>query len=204
MKKLNFWICLLLFTFGLSLVYAVSVDPSKKIQNITKMLQGELKQHRSHMSKDPTFIYKIVEQIVLPSVDFVEMAKWIAGKQAWYAASTKEQNDFIKEFKQLLLRTYATALNKYTDEQIEFLPARFPANATRVQIASKIVRPGKDEIKVDYRLVAINNDWKLYDIVIEGVSILQGFQAQFSEQIRNHGVRSVIDKIKYHNAGKNE
>ena len=204
MKKISLFLGYFLVLVGLGQVQAAQSDPIKMMQNITTNVQAEIKKNRARIDKDPTFTYKIIDQIVLPHVDFIEMAKWIAGKSAWNTSSAKDQEAFIKEFKVLVVRTYSSSLNKYNDEKIEFFPLQKSASNTRIQISSKIIRAGKEDIEVDYRLIASDSDWKLYDIVIEGVSILKGFQAQFSEQIRNHGLSTVINKIKLHNVGKGE
>jgi phospholipid transport system substrate-binding protein len=204
MKKINLFSGIFLLLFNLGNVYAASTDPVKMMQTLTSNVQIEIKKNRVAIDKDPTFIYKIIDRLVLPHVDFVEMAKWIAGKSAWYAAAPQDQEDFIKEFKILVVRTYSSSLNKYNDEKIEFFPLQQSASNTRIQISSRIVRSDKEDVKVDYRLIAENSNWKLYDIVIEGVSLLKGFQAQFSEQIHNYGLKSVINKIKLHNEGKSK
>jgi phospholipid transport system substrate-binding protein len=204
MKKISLFCGCALILIGLGQVYAAQSDPIKMMQTITSNVQSEIKKNRAAIDRDPTFTYKIIDRIVLPHVDFIEMAKWIAGKAAWNSSSPKDQEAFIREFKILVVRTYSSSLNKYNDEKVEFFPLQKSASNTRIQVSSKITRAGKEDIKVDYRLIADNDDWKLYDIVIEGVSILKGFQAQFSEQIRNHGLSAVINKIKLHNEGKSE
>ena len=195
--------CFLMFV-GLSQGQAAQTDPIQMMQSITTSVQAEIKKNRTKIDRDPGAIYVVVDHIILPHVDFVEMAKWIAGKSAWNTSSANDQEKFIREFKVLVVRTYAITLNKYTDEKVEFLPLRKSASDTRIQISSKILRTDKEDIRVDYRLIASNDDWKLYDIVIEGVSILKGFQAQFSEQIHNQGLNIVANKIKLHNEGKDK
>ena len=202
MKRRNLFFLSVFMLISLGSTYAAQPDPIKLMQAITTKVQTEIKKNRATIDKDPTFTYKIIDRVVLPHVDFVEMAKWIAGKTAWNAASPKEQEAFIKEFKILVVRTYSSSLNKYNNEKVEFFPLQKSASNIRIQVSSKIIREGKEDISVDYRLIADNDDWKLYDIVIEGVSILKGFQAQFSEQIRNHGLSTVVNKIKLHNEGK--
>lgn len=203
MKKIVLLFSYVLLVFGVNQAQAAPpADPMKTMQAITTSVQNEIKQNRARIEQDPKAIYAVVNQVVLPHVDFVEMAIWLAGKSAWNKASAADQVAFIKEFKVLVVRTYATSLNKYNDETIEFLPIQTSASSTRVQIASKIHRANKEDLRVDYRLIFDSGTWKLYDVIIEGVSILKGFQAQFSEHIRNNGLNAVTQEIKLHNAGK--
>ena len=202
MKKIVLLFGIFLLVFGFNQVQAVQADPIKTMESITTSVQNEIKKNRARIEKDPKAIYEVVNQVILPHVDFVEMAIWMAGKSAWSKASAADQAAFIKEFKVLVVRTYATSLNKYNNEIIEFFPMQTSASSTRIQISSKIHRLNKEDLRVDYRLISNNSTWKLYDVIIEGVSILKGFQAQFSEHIRNNGLKAVTQEIKLHNEGK--
>ena len=202
MKKIVLLFGIFLLVFGFNQVQAVQADPIKTMESITTSVQNEIKKNRARIEKDPKAIYEVVNQVILPHVDFVEMAIWMAGKSAWSKASAADQASFIKEFKVLVVRTYATSLNKYNNEIIEFFPMQTSASSTRIQISSKIHRLNKEDLRVDYRLISNNSTWKLYDVIIEGVSILKGFQAQFSEHIRNNGLKAVTQEIKLHNEGK--
>ena len=98
----------------------------------------------------------------------------------------------------MVVRTYATALNNYSNEIVEFPPQSIDTAKSRVQVSS-IIKRNKENISVKYRLIKHGNDWLVYDIIVEGVSILQGFQAQFSQEIRQKGLDKVIAQIKEHN-----
>ena len=95
-------------------------------------------------------------------------------------------------------------MKNYTEEKIEFQNYAGNLNNKRIQIKSTIIRPGKENISVDYRLIATSEgSWKVYDLIIEGVSILQGFRAQFGDDVKMHGINFVINKIKEHNLNNN-
>lgn len=192
---------LLVGALQLNAVHAAPVDdPAKLIEHITSSVMHELRANKDKLNSDNQIVYNMIDDLVLPYVDFVEMSKWIAGKSAWFAAPPATQNEFIKEFKVLLLRTYASALNKYTDETIEIYPLTSDsANQNRVQVLSRIKRSNQDNIRIDYRLVKDGSRWALYDVIIEGVSILKGFQAQFSDEIKRHGLQHVTAMINTHN-----
>lgn len=207
MSSVNLKIGVLQALFGAALLIATQAfasavpvdDPVKLIDHITSEVMQELKTNKEKLTKDPEALFGLLNKSVIPYVDFVEMSTWIAGKSAWHASTAAEQQHFIKEFKNLLLRTYATALNKYTDETIEVYPlAQEPSSQKRVQVSSKVLRANQENIKIDYRLLKADNKWNLYDVIIEGVSILKGFQAQFSDEIKHKGLEHATKLIIEH------
>jgi len=182
-------------------VTATPEDPIIMLREVSTNVLHALQQHKN--PKDLKGIYALVDQYILPYVDFNEMSEWVAGRTIWNKASEQTRKEFINAFQVLVVRTYATALNSYTDEKVDFPKQAIDVNKTRIQISSTIVRQGKENIKLDYRLVKKDNKWYVYDIIIEGVSILQGFQAQFSDEIRQQGLQKVIAQIQEHNKEKN-
>lgn len=197
-------IALILSTIFISAVYAdtpaiptTPENPLVMLNEISTNVLHALQQHKK--SSDPKNIYSLVDEYILPYVDFNEMSEWVAGRSIWNKADEKTRKAFISAFQILVVRTYATALNSYTDEKVEFSKQHIDLNKTRIQVSSTIVRNGKENIKLDYRLVKKDNKWYVYDIIIEGVSILQGFQAQFSDNIRQQGLANVITQIQKHN-----
>lgn len=172
-------------------------DPVQFLHFITDQVLTELKQYTDASDKH---VNKVVNNLILPNIDFDEMCQWIAGRAIWNKSTDTEKSEFIKELRQLLVRTYSSTLSNYRDAKIEFQNYNGDHKAKRVQIKSVVVRHNKDNLSVDYRLVAVDDSWKVYDLIIEGVSILQGFKTQFSDDIRMHGLKSVTEKIKSHNA----
>ena len=179
-------------------------DPIGFLSNVTNNLLDTLKHSKDKIRQDPEELYNISLKLILPYADFAEMARWVTGRKIWNKSSAFEQEQFVQAFQTLVLRTYASALQKYSDEKIEFTPlnsvTRKNENAKRIQISSKIRKPNGQVIQVEYRLVVDEDGgWKVYDLIIEGISILKGFQAQFSNQIRQNGLNSVTEQIKQHN-----
>jgi len=174
-------------------------DPVQLLKNVTTDVLQALKANKISPKVKSKKIFDVVDKYILPYVDFNEMSTWVAGRTAWGKASEKNKEEFISAFKILVVRTYATALNSYSNEVLQFGKQKVDTSKNRIQISSKIVRANKENISLDYRLIKHENTWLVYDIIIEGVSILQGFQAQFSEEIKHKGLDTVIAKIKEHN-----
>lgn len=174
-------------------------DPILMLRSVTTDVMQALRANSTAIKSNKRKLYEVVDKYILPHVDFDEMAKWVAGKSAWAKASEETKREFVDAFKVLVVRTYATALLGYTDEQIDFGKQHIDTSRDRIQVSSRIVRSNKEDVRVDYRLIKHEDDWKVYDIIIEGVSILQGFQAQFSDKIRQEGLSKVSGQIQEHN-----
>ena len=139
-------------------------------------------------------LFALAEEKILPNFDFERVCKMVLGKN-WRSASEEQQASFKKEFRSLLLRTYATALSKYRDQTIEYKPFRAEAGASNVSVKTQILQPGGQPVAVDYSLVKSESGWKVYDIVIESVSLVTNYRSQFSNEIRQGSLDSLIKKL---------
>jgi phospholipid transport system substrate-binding protein len=144
-------------------------------------------------------IYAVAEEKILPNFDFDRVCRMVLGKN-WRSASPEQQTAFKKEFRSLLLRTYASALGKYRDQTIEYKPLRMEPGASNVTVKTQIIQNGGQPIAVDYSLAKVNDGWKVYDIVIENVSLVTNYRSQFSNEIRQNGLDSLIKKLADKNA----
>ncbi|MBS0290130.1 MAG: ABC transporter substrate-binding protein [Proteobacteria bacterium] len=179
---------------------AQSEAPDVLLQRVTQEMISALRQDDKTLKENPTKIYPIIYRILVPHVEWMAMSRWVVGRNAWDNASDAQRQRFSKEFKDLLVRTYASTLRAYNNQTIEYLPIRGGfAGKSRIQVNSLIREPGREAIKVTYKLVNQNNQWLVYDISIEGVSLLKGFQSQFAQEIQQKGIGAVIDRLHQHN-----
>lgn len=139
-------------------------------------------------------IFALAEEKILPNFDFDRVCRMVLGKN-WKSATPEQQAVFQKEFRSLLLRTYATALGKYRNQVIEYKPLRAEPDAKNVSVKTQILQPGGQPIAVDYSLVKVDGGWKVYDIVIESVSLVTNYRSQFSNEIRTNGLDSLNKKL---------
>jgi phospholipid transport system substrate-binding protein len=190
-------ICLMLMSLT---TIAQPQDPIKFLEKVSSSVMSELKKNKEVITKDPNKIYSLIESLIIPNVDFPEMGTWIAGRKIWMTSSPAQQNEFIKQFKVLVVKTYGSALVSYSNDKVVFPPQSIDATKERLEVSSWIKRSSED-IRVKYRLIKKGDLWKVYDIEVEGVSILNGFIAQFSKDIRANGLQSAIKQIKAHNDG---
>lgn len=165
-----------------------------------KMMQS-LKDNKLQLEADPDLIYGIVADVLMPHFDFNKMAKLALGKN-WRGLTDPQKLRFTAEFRLLLIRTYATAMLEYTDEEIRFLPFRDDVERKRVQVATEIIQKGGGPV-IPMTLALYQNksdEWKVYDVKIDGISLVTNYRSTFATEIRNDGVDKLIERL----ASKNE
>jgi len=143
--------------------------------------------------------YKITEEKIVPYFDFDRISKLVLGK-AWPAATKEEQEAFKKEFRTMLVKTYGSALLKFKDQTLSYKPTRFEPTDEEVLVKTEILHPGAPPLPIDYMLEKDGNSWKVFDIIIEGVSLVTNYRGQFGNEIRQNGMASLISKLAEKNA----
>ncbi len=141
----------------------------------------------------------VVEKL-LPIIDRNYMARLIVGRQYWRSASVAQRRVFMQELTELLLDTYTTVWLTYNDEHIEFAALR-PGDTshTRVKVKSWIISGDGERIAVNYRMYRVLGEWKIYDLDVGAVSLVESYRAQFAPVLREGGMRYLIERLKSHN-----
>ncbi len=190
-----------LICFGLlSQQILAASDPTKMLSDTTDKLLSQLKANPSQTKNNPQYVYGLVRKIVLPQVDVTGMARSALGRTYWAQATPTQRQQFTKEFTTLMIQTYGSALSAYSDETVKYYPTRGSLKGkNRTQVNSAILRSDGPPIKMNYRLILKSNQWKVYDISIEGVSILRSFRTQFSSEISELGMDAFLKKFAQHN-----
>jgi len=169
-------------------------QPDQVIAETTNKMLDALKQDRELISQHPFRVHELANQIIMPHVDFQRMSSWVLGKY-WRRATAEQKQQFPEQFRSLILRTYATALSEYTDETISYLPLHADRDATDVNVKTIIERSAGPGIPVAYRMHQTAEGWKVYDISIDGISLVNNYRRSFSSEIRRHGLDSLINKL---------
>ena len=146
------------------------------------------------IQQDKEKIYKLAEEKILPNFDLDRISMLVLGK-TWRKINEDQQQQFKSEFKTMLLRTYAVALGKYKDQEIDFKPLRMEPTDKQATVKTQIIQDGAQPISVDYTLAKKDDEWKVFDIVIEGVSLVTNYRSQFASEIKNNGIESLITKL---------
>lgn len=188
-------IALLLMAVVSQVAWAQS-SPVPMLENSATQIIATLKANKSNLKRDHKIIYSAVQRYLLPNVDVNGMSRSVLGRQAWNKASPAERQEFTSAFTQLVIRTYASPLAEYTDETVKFLPLRGDANGHFVRVNSLIIRSSGQRIPLSYSLVSKSNGWKIYDLSVEGVSLLQSFRSQFGQILQNSSMQELISQMR--------
>jgi phospholipid transport system substrate-binding protein len=170
------------------------IAPDALVKQTAEEVLTIIKNDKDIQAGNQKKVYTVAEEKILPNFDFDRVCRMVLGKN-WKAATPEQQAGFQKEFRSLLLRTYASALGKYRDQVIEYKPLRAEPGAKNVTVKTQILQPGGQPIAVDYSLTKVENGWKVYDIVIENVSLVTNYRSQFSNEIKLNGLDSLIKKL---------
>ena len=184
---------LLLSAVMFSNISSANVSADMFVKTIADDVITILKKDKE-LQSDPEKVYALAEDKILPNFNFDRVSRLVLGKN--YTKATKDQQEaFQKEFRTLLIHTYASALSKYRNQVIEYKPLRDISDPSQVVVKTLILQPGGQPLGVDYSLEQAGDTWKVYDIVIEGVSLVTNYRGQFSAEIRQGGMDGLIQRI---------
>ena len=199
MKK-NF-IRIFLITIFLSFSSLAALGPQELVKKTAEDVISAINKDPDIKKGNKEKIYKLAEEKILPNFDFEKISRLVLGR-AWRSANEKQKKAFKNEFRTLLLRTYAVALTKFKGQEIRFKPTKFSEADKIVIVKSEIIQTGAQPLRVNYALAKNAGKWLVFDIVIEGVSLVTNYRSQFSNVIRKNGMDVLINKLETKNKGK--
>ena len=182
-----------------SVVFAEVPVPQALIKTSSDRMQKALKENKTTIEKNPSFVYGLVDKILLPHFDFSKMSKLALGKN-WRKATTAQRERFVGEFRLLLVRTYSTAMLEFIDGNIVFLPFRGDLAKKKVKVKMEIAR--LDGPTIPMALSMYHNKqkkWMVYDVKIDGISLVTNYRSTFATEIRNDGMDKLIETLSTRN-----
>lgn len=150
---------------------------------------------------DQQRIREVVETKLLPNFDFDRITALAMGRN-WRQATPEQQKQLVDQFRQLLVRTYSGALTQYRNQTMDYKPMRGDPAATEVTVRTEVVRQGgQAPVPIDYSMAKGPSGWKVYDVIVGGVSLVTNYRDEFNEQIKNGGVDNLIKTLTAKNQG---
>lgn len=168
--------------------------PDELVKRTAEDVLAIVKNDKDIQAGNQQKIFALAEEKILPNFNIDRASRLVLGKN-WTKATADQKATFQTEFRTLLLRTYATALSKYRNQVIEYRPLRLESDASSATVKTMILQPGGQPIAVDYALEKQADVWKVYDIVIEGVSLVTNYRGQFTQEIRQNGLDGLNKKL---------
>jgi phospholipid transport system substrate-binding protein len=190
---------ILMVMFPVSRVLAADLlPPQLAIHTASEKLQDKL-QDKS-FTKDFSKITQFVNEVIDPYTDFDRISALVLGK-LWKTATTDEKERFKHEFQTLLVRSYSRAFVEFKEWSVRFLPLNMEGDPNKVIVKTEVIQPGIQPIGVDYRMFLSQGQWKAYDIMIGGVSLVTTYRTTFSNEVQTKGsLSAVIDSLAKRNA----
>lgn len=176
------------------LAWAADTPPDVLARSTTQEVLAILKQDKEIRSGDLSKAYQLVEAKILPNFDFNRMTQLAVGKN-WPRATAQQKQALVTQFRNLLVRTYSASLTAFTNQTVEFKPLTMKPDDSDVTVRSEIRQPGGQPIPIDYSMYKTNFGWKVYDVTIDGVSLVTNYRASFASTIRQKGVDGLIKTL---------
>ncbi len=177
---------------------AAALSPEKLVHDTSERMLAELKANKAELKAHPEKIYGMVSDIVLPHFDFESMARSVLGKY-WHRATASQRKEFVDQFRILLVRTYASSLSDYSDQQVRYLPMRPSADPDRATVRTEIEQKSGFPVPVDYDLERQDDSWKVVNVTIDNLNLVSNYRTSFGVEIRQIGLARTIDKLKERN-----
>lgn len=173
--------------------------PDELIQLNTEKMLRSINQHRPEIKKDSAKLTQLVEDIILPHLDFITASKIVMGKY-WRQASKEQKINFVRQFRLLLLRFYSSALSEYLNtnnkdlklDLIKYFPSNLKDGDTDVTIRGEVEQDKGPGIPIFYRMHLTSKGWKIFDVSVEGVSMITTYKNNFATQLKTDGIDALI------------
>ena len=173
---------------------AQEIAPDALVKNVTLEVMDIVRKDKDIQAGDRRKIIDLVETKVLPHFDFTGMTGLALGPN-WPKANAEQRKQLTFEFRTLLVRTYASALAAYRDQKFDFRPLRLKSTDTDVTVQVRVMQSGAQPISIDYGMEKTAAGWKVYDVVVGGVSLVANYRTEFGNQVRDAGIDGLIKSI---------
>jgi phospholipid transport system substrate-binding protein len=189
---------LLALVLGLFLLstpaFAQEDTPDALIKKVTEDVLTIVRQDKDIQGGNTAKAIELVEAKVLPIFDFQHMTGLAMGRD-WSKATPEQKKRLADEFKTLLVRTYSNALTSYKNQSVRYKPTKLQGADTDVLVRTEIVQPGSKPIQLDYSLEKGSDGWKVYDVVVAGVSLVTNYRDTFNQEVRANGIDGLVQML---------
>jgi phospholipid transport system substrate-binding protein len=170
---------------------ASDVPPDALARSVTDEVLAIVRADKDLQGGNPQKVAQLVEAKVLPHFNFERMTQLAVGRN-WRQANAEQQKALIDEFRMLLVRTYTAAFSQYRNQSVDYRPLHMAAGDTDVVVKSLIKQPSGQPVGIDYSMEKLGTAWKVYDVKIEGISLVENYRNTFNSEIQKSGVDGLI------------
>ncbi len=173
---------------------ANSIAPDVLVKNTTQEVLTIIRQDKALQAGDKKKVNELVEAKVLPHFDFTRMTRLAVGK-AWRTATPDQQQALVREFRTLLVRTYSKAISTAANTNVDVKPLRMAAGDTETVVRTGIQQTGAQPISVDYVVEKDGDSWKVFDVIVEGASLVTTYRSTFNDEVTRGGIDGLIKSL---------
>jgi phospholipid transport system substrate-binding protein len=172
-------------------VFSADIDPQQLIQQSTDKVLSEIKLNSDDYRANPDKLFALVDEVVLPHFNFVAMTN-LALYRHRKEFNDEQKTRIVSEFKNLLIRTYSSALLEYNNQEVNYLDMLGSVEKGKVKVKTEVTQAGGSAIPLDYSLRRGKQGWQVYDIQVDGISLVTNYRSSFSREIKKNGVEGLI------------
>ena len=183
-----------ILALAFSAAFAQEMKPEDMVRRVTEDVLAAIKSDKALQAGDRQKALALAEQKVMPHIDFAEATKLAVGK-AWSSATPEQQQKLVSEFRAMLVRIYSNAIDVYRGQTMRVQPVSTPTGATDVTVRNEYLRPGQPPVHVDYAMRKTAEGWKIYDINVEGMSLVLTYRSEFEQVTRQSGVEGLLKRL---------
>lgn len=169
-------------------------DPAQFVKERATAVLSALDGKRQQVMQDPKVAQDIVRRELLPHIDVDYISRLVLGPH-WRRASEDQRVRFQEAFQKFLLNSYAQGLAEFTEDRLKIMPLRGEPNARRTIVQTEVTRGNGQSVPVAYTLRWTDNGWKLYDVIIEGISYVRNYRTDFNSEVEQQGLDSLIERL---------
>jgi phospholipid transport system substrate-binding protein len=186
---------LLVFAFLLaSPALAQEAGPEQLVQKVTEEVLATIKSDKQLQAGDKQKALKLAEEKVLPHIDFEEATRLAVGR-AWSQATPEQKKKLVDEFRRMLVRTYSNAIEGYQGQTMKVLPPRGKQGGEDATVRAQFIRAGGQPLPIEFQTRKTEKGWKIYDIAVEGVSLVLTYRSEFDTVVKQGGIESLIKRL---------
>jgi phospholipid transport system substrate-binding protein len=173
---------------------AQELGPEDLVKKVTQEVFDAIKSDKQLAAGDKQRAIKLAEEKVLPHIDFEEATRLAVGR-GWAQATPEQRKKLVTEFRNMLVRTYSNAITAYQGQTMKVMPVRMKPGDTEVTVHNQFIRPGGKPVLLDYSMRKTDSGWKIYDIVVEGVSLVLTYRSEFDAVVKQEGIDGLIKRL---------
>ena len=173
---------------------AAQEAPDALVKRVTDEVLTIIKSDKDLQAGNSRKVAELAEAKVLPHFDFQRMTRLAVGRN-WQQASDAQKEQLVKEFRTMLVRTYSTSLTAYRNQKIDVKPLKMAAADKEVTVRTAVIQQGGPQIPIDYAMEKTDSGWKVFDVVIDGASLVTTYRSTFNEQVQKGGIDGLVKTL---------